>query len=279
MDSASKKCICDEHTNIKPENKPFLMYPRSSATPSTPIEPATAHRHLCCPENCPPNDSGQCESKWDVSKPIISDFVNQSCPQKCTCTDANDASVTHDYICGNPAPSACGTCTKTCTDNNGVVVTYNCDADKPSQCDPEPIVVNSVIPPTLGGIPSPIDAITLSSYNIHGAPAFTSVYSIGRADRPSYICFKNSTDNTKKIWEPRYHCPDFRGNCARGKDNCPCINIKTGKSISGTFCEYANMEPLRNEGKSSTVSTKDNSWEQAVSTKAMSVIVRTSPPR
>ena len=279
MDSSTKQCVCDEPQNIKTENQPFLMWPRSTTTPTAPIEPADTHSHLCCPENCPPNAGGQCEGKWDKSKPIITNFVTQTCPAPCTCQDSNDASVTHNYICGDEKPSECGTCSRTCTDRGGNSVSYDCSADRPQACEPAVVVSDAFIPPTLGGIPSPIDAISVSSYNIHGAPAFTSIYSIGRADRPNYVCYKKVANN-QKVWEPRYYCPDFRGSCVRGGQNCPCINNE-GEEVSETFCEYADIEPLRNEGKSSVISVpgSNNNWKQTVSIKPLSVIVRTSPPR
>ena len=96
---------------------------------------------------------------------------------------------------------------------------------------------------TFGGNPAVPSGMWASSFNLQGSPAFRSVYTIGRADRPDFICWKKTTTTgAVDTILPHYFCPE-RQSCALGED-CPCQTVH-GKEVPDTYCDYANMDPMR----------------------------------
>ena len=79
------------------------------------------------------------------------------------------------------------------------------------------------------------------SANIQGVRDYRSIYSVGRADRPDFICWRE-IDGGKKIIAPEFLCPPLR-DCPYGT-TCPCVtSLKV--PVPQSSCEYAYMDPLR----------------------------------
>ena len=172
--------------------------------------------------------------------------VNDPCPCRCPngqdCTDPDGSGPAEaDCCCADGTP--CGTA--------------------PNQCPPTtPIKLSD---------PNRVDIVFGNSLL---GNSFRSVYSLGRADQPNYICWECATGNGKNtnISDCSYedpnpsqdtsrkkqtslsdyverqrrdlYCP-LLGVCAKdGAGRCKCLNSE-GKIKKNSYCEYANKDPFR----------------------------------
>ena len=162
----------------------------------------------------------------------------------CICPDSNKewCAGTNQCVdlCKNGKIRDPSTCTCACEPPKTVQAHLNGDCGYPP---PPPPQYDRTILDTFGGNPAVPSGMWASSFNLQGSPAFRSVYTIGRADRPDFICWKKTTTTgAVDTILPHYFCPE-RQSCALGED-CPCQTVH-GKEVPDTYCDYANMDPMR----------------------------------
>lgn len=118
---------------------------------------------------------------------------------------------------GTPRPASPGGC---CPNGKAVVDLKECSSNK-------------------GGNPRGVDLV----FSYGGPLSFYSVYSIGSAEKPNYIC--KSAKNHESF--PDLFCPPIT-ECYSDltKTSCLCQDV-TGKEVPDTKCDYANIDPMRNE--------------------------------
>ena len=148
-------------------------------------------------------------------------------------------------------------------------------------------VPNTIGLPMTGGLPLRLSGIMPSSYNMQGEAAFRSVYTVGRADRPDYICWKNTEtkghddpahDHSKCVMMPNLLC--------LGKKICPTSNAQAKKCpcreptadrgpVENTFCDYAHQDPMRLEH---TGHKAQGLADSPIDVKMLSINVNVVPP-
>ena len=106
-------------------------------------------------------------------------------------------------------------------------------------------------------------ALPNSAINIQGEQTVRSIYSIGRTDRPDYLCWQKASNTQYKL-RLDYFCPSSK-ECPYGM-KCPCRNA-SNQTVKNTLCQYATLDPLRTESfglHSETDTTIPNWHKQAI---------------
>ena len=139
--------------------------------------------------------------------------------------------------------------THLCCQNTGVTpITPSRCVSTPSACKSVPSLCHSHKPiRKYVSISDPKDFAFRSNVSMVGRKYYRSRFTVGRADRPDYICHK--LDASGNIVEggflPQYLCPSLTI-CPYGTQ-CACTK-STGESVKDTRCEYAYVNPLRDSG-------------------------------
>ena len=179
---------------------------------------------------CPNNPSG-------IAQEPCVDGTTKQCRPVCPGGQTRSSNQCSDRVCACPPGANWNAAAKQCETPVAPIPApqpqaFPCvlgvrDARSPSTCKGEP--------------PS---GVLFNSLNVHGDSAYRSVYSVGRADRPDYICYKASSSSSQK---DTIHltglCPS-KSSCRTGQ-TCPCVTNDGVTPIAGTYCNYARQDPLR----------------------------------
>ena len=198
----------------------------------------------CCGASNPKTvvDSGTCT----FCNGVQFDSNTQDCCCETTIYPKNTKGCcnTEDVCYGVFNPS-----THLCCQNTGVTpITPSRCVSTPSACKSVPSLCHSHKPiRKYVSISDPKDFAFRSNVSMVGRKYYRSRFTVGRADRPDYICHK--LDASGNIVEggflPQYLCPSLTI-CPYGTQ-CACTK-STGESVKDTRCEYAYVNPLRDSG-------------------------------
>ena len=234
--------------------------------------PVGGYQFFRIQENIDQGVDALCKCPGDSPKPQSGD-----CPPVVTCEDGTTADSGMCCPDGKKMPVN-GTC---CPDGSAVSSSDDCKG----------IVV--------GGNPPVVDLAFPRTFNMHGDLSVRSIYSIGRADRPDYICYaykieQGQEQRESRIRQPSAYCP-VRNKCnLDDKNRCRCKTLKNGEYVDitsrnngvsigedsryngkNTYCVYASMDPFRISG--STTKVKSDSSEEVISREFQIVTTTTIP--
>ena len=247
-----------------------------------------------CPDGSPRPEDGIC--KCCGGNPMDMKLCTGSrCPGGCTKPCPDGGTECCRGICPCKCPNG-----EDCTDSDGPLgpAPADCCCGDGSAC---PSGNSALCPPPCPTPPCNPDDINMGDYNrsdlVFGNSAlgqsFRSVYSLGRADRPDYVCWEctdrpdsptpsldvdcvslSSANSYAERQRRDLYCPIIGACETDGKGRCKCLN-SDGTTKDNSYCEYANQDPFRRKsvsGETSGASATQGQRLQIESTRTMTVI-------
>ncbi len=276
-----------------------------------------------CPSDAELNVD-QCICKYEPTKQAHVSDSTFSCPQcptgstkdgsgMCACNNGSykfaqtqaNSSNTNICKCPNNSPKpASGICSVAVTCTDGSAPSGVCCPDGNAMpvggaCCPDGSAIeqDGTCDTGIVGDPPVVDLAFPRTFNVHGSDSIQSVYTIGRADRPDYVCIAHKKVNNKEVRMRQYsaYCPPINKKCNLDKKNrCFCKALKNGKYVDitsaengprigeavryvgfDTYCEYAGIDPLRLEDRMQpvTIESQTNVLSQTIKTVTTTVVV------
>ena len=215
------------------------------------------------------------------------------CPFTVTPRTADGSCITR-VRCSNGSRASSGIC---CPNGDPMPVGGACCPNG------SPVRAGIACPTKAAGNPPIVDLSIPRTFNVHGDPAVRSTYSIGRTDRPDYVCYAYKIENRRelRIQQPSAMCPKMDECTLDKKNRCLCQTLQSGNYVDitaenngprvgegtryrglNTYCEYANLDPLRLFGSEAQAKLGNNNLravsKDIVSSSTTTITVVVSPP-